>query len=105
MMNHTISIGTQNHKFYDQELLYASKVLDNCEKLDPKSIDLTSTNFNTYFYNTDGNKSNFDTLAAEISLFIKGQLAVTGIAESNIDSNQKELYKLDGNSSYYGEKI
>ena len=94
----------QNHDCYSQELLVASNILENCKKFDNKSINLTTTNFNTYFYNVDGNKSNFDTFASEIACF-NNKFTVIGIVETNVNSDQKELYKLDGYNSFYSDKI
>ena len=84
--------------------MVASNILENCKKIDKKAIDLTTTNFNTYFYNIDGNKSNFDSFASEIACFNE-KFSVIGLVETNVNSDQKELYKLDGYISFYSDKI
>ena len=50
-------------------------------------------NLNFYFYNLDGNKSNFDTLAGELHRF-GDKFSFIGLAETNVDSQHKDLYKL-----------
>ena len=88
---------------YNQELLDASNILEKCKYTQSKSIDLSNTNFNTYFQNIDGNKTNFDTLASEVALY-KGGFSVIGICETNINSDQKEMYILDDYNSFYSDK-
>ena len=51
-------------------------------------------NLNFYFYNIDGNKSNFDTLAGEI-----------GLAETNVNAEHKDLYKLSNYNNFYTDRL
>ena len=50
-------------------------------------------NLNFYFYNLFGNKSNFDTLAGELHRF-GDKFSFIGLAETNVDAEHKDLYKL-----------
>ena len=84
--------------------LFASNLLEKCNYHGFNSLDLKSSNFNTYFYNIDGNKSNFDTFISEIVPF-DGKFSVIGIAETNISSDQKDLYNIDEYNSFYSDKI
>ena len=62
----------ENINNFTGDLKGASKVLDACQKLNAKSlVNLISEQFNMniYFYNIDGNKSNFNTLTAELNCF------------------------------------
>ena len=68
------------------------------------SLDLKSSNFNTHFYNIDGNKSKFYTFISEIVPF-DGKFSVIGIAETNISSDQKDLYNINEYNSFYSDKI
>ena len=59
----------ENINNFTGDLRGASKVLDACQKITTKSLlHLISEKFNLniFFYNIDGNKSNFNTLAAEL---------------------------------------
>jgi len=68
---------------------------------DPRS---PSPNFSMFFNNIDGNLTNFDSLAVELS---KYSLAFSAIAvcETNINSTQKGLYDMKGYESYYQSKL
>ncbi len=52
-----------------------------------------SNNCNVYFHNIDGNKTNFDTLATEITKY-KNTFSAIGIAETNVDKEHAILYPL-----------
>ena len=69
----------QNDVCYNQEILNATNILDKCKYTQPKSIDLSTTNFNTYFYNIDGNKTNFDSFASEVALYKSGFSVTTSL--------------------------
>ena len=45
-------------------------------------------NLNFYFYNIDGNKSNFDTLAGDT---LADKFSFIGLAETNVDSEYNDL--------------
>ena len=98
----------KNPLCYTGDTTEASNVLENCENFACKDVDMllnkSENNFNTYFYNIDGNKSNFDVFAAEIKK-IQGEISVIGIAETNVNSDQKDLYRLDNYESFYSDKL
>ena len=52
----------------------------------------------------DGNASNFDTLIATLKV-INHKFTIIGIAETNVDSSQKDLYTIPGYASIYQDKI
>ena len=54
--------------------------------------------------NIDGNASNFDELAVEISMF-NFQFSVIGIAETNTAPELSSLYQLTNYNSFYQDKI
>ena len=99
----------QNISNFTGNLKEVSRVYENCKNIDTKTLkNLMSVpekfNMNIYFYNIDGNKSNFNTFAAELNGF-KDLFSIVGLAETNIDSSQKALYNLDGYNSYYSDKL
>ena len=54
---------------YSEDLQEACRVLDNCMNINVSTLISKMNqdyNLNCYFYNLDGNKSNFDTLAGEL---------------------------------------
>ena len=53
------------------------------------------------FQNIDGNKSNFDTLAIELKCY---EFSIIALAETNEDSEIKDLYQLTNYRSFYQEK-
>jgi len=100
--------------FYNQNafeiidsLREASKTLENCTKNNTqdtlKLLDETH-DFSTFFYNIDGNKSNFDSLAAELSQF-KSKFSIIGLAETNTNPDHSELYPLDNYNNFYNETL
>ena len=102
-------------KFFDQnigqytgDLLEASKVLEGCKYYSAIAANdlmpLNSKKLNTYFYNIDGNRSNFDTFAAEINP-LKAKLSLIGLVETNVDADQKGLFQLDHFNSFYSDKL
>ena len=87
----------------------ASQVLEKCGNFASSEdvsnlLNQSSNNFNTYFYNIDGNKTNFNVFASEL-LNMKGELSAIGIAETNVNADQKQLYPLLGYKSYYSDKL
>ena len=61
-------------------------------------------NLNFYFYNLDGNKSNFDTLAGELHRF-GDKFSFIGLAETNVDAEHKDLYKLTNYNNFYADRL
>ena len=52
--------------------------------------------------NVDGNRSNFDNFAVHLSK-MKHKFSVIGIAETNIEPENKNLFCIDGYTSFYQE--
>ena len=64
----------ENVNNFTGDLRGALKVLDACQKLNAKSlVNLISEQFNMniYVYNIDGNRSNFNTLTAELNCVLR----------------------------------
>ena len=61
---------------------------------------LTENNFSTLFQNIDGNRANFDNFAVKLEE-LQHRFSVIGLAETNVDPNNKDLYALDNYKSYY----
>ena len=99
-------------KFYDNEppevtqhLETMSEVLEKChcytrhefsEMLDNNLVADKSGIFSSLFFNIDGNRTNFDSFAAELHT-LKYEFSVIGLAETNVNENQANLYKLSPN--------
>ena len=102
--------------FYNRELhneisiLHdANSTLKKCNNYLSKSVKTLEPellgDFSTLFYNIDGNKSNFDSFASELSTLAM-KFSVIGLAETNIGKDETaSLFKIDGYKSYYNEKI
>ena len=61
--------------------------------------------FSTFFLNIDGNFSNFDQLVTEIHS-LDHKFSVIGLAETNIDAEHKDLYKISEEyTSVYQSKL
>ena len=100
--------------FYNDSLVdsvpwlnHACKVLDNCQCTSAENILLkfdSTTDFSTLFYNLDGNKSNFDCLTAELTVF-KDKFSVIGLAETNTESCHSQLYPIDNYNSFYNDPL
>ena len=80
--------------------VYDSRNFSNLMKLHNKEGQCPSAIFN----NIDGNASNFDAFATEITGF-NHMFSFIGIAETNIDSDLKDLYKIPGYNSEYNDKF
>ena len=99
-------------KFYDNEppevsehLESMSNILEKCRCYTRQEFsDMLSTNldhdrseiFSTLFFNIDGNKTNFDNFAAEIHT-LEYEFSIIGLAETNVDESQANIYKLSPN--------
>ena len=101
-------------KFYGEHLSdtfdciqKGSSLLDSCSYTKSSNLHELVTagiDFKTLFYNIDGNKTNFDTFAAEIKSQ-KVKFSVIALAETNIGKDKGDLYNLDCYSHFYGDKI
>ena len=119
---------TDSDKFYDNvspdladSLENISKILKDCKGYSKiqfsetlKSLEQTYQSngrsdttglFSTYFLNIDGNLSNFDQFVTEIQS-MDYEFDAIGLAETNIDAEHKDLYKVsDSYSSVYQSKL
>lgn len=115
--------ASDSDKSYEQELSEvfgdlstASRLLDKCENFDSiatlnKMTDSlrigietpTETKLSTLFQNIDGNKSNFDNFTVLMHQ-IKHKFSVIGLAETNVEPTNKDLYQMDDYISFYQEK-
>ena len=94
-----------------EELNEASSILECCKSLKSTSelerlVELKGVscmNFSTLFQNVDGNRSNFDNFAAHINK-IKHKFSVIGLAETNTEPANKDMFCLDGYTSFYQDK-
>ena len=110
------SLGIQNDnnsdKYYDVDITdiidtvnQASNILENCSSITLTTLDsLISNNnevdFSTCFLNIDGNKSNFDSLVAELAP-VKNKMSIIGLAETNTDPSLQNLFQLPEYTSFY----
>ena len=93
------------------DLKAISKILSNCARqntindvnnsLSNQEIPLRNETFSVMFQNIDGNKTNFDNFAINIEKQLVHKFSVIGLAETNIDSSNKDLYPLQDYTSYY----
>lgn len=89
----------------DPELTKISSILKSCRSLTVTDInnthkDITSAKNSLFFLNIDGNKSNFDSLVAELTQY-KYTHSIIGLAETNTDPELSDLYQLDGYNNFY----
>ena len=93
---------------YSEDLSGACRVLENCKSINVSTLigimKDDQYNLNTYFYNIDGNKTNFDTIAGEIHRF-GDKFSFIGFAETNVDPQHKDLYTLNNYNNYYNERL
>ena len=105
-----------NRNFYCLECSFTIIIRDNPYKelIEDSSSDINESaliskmnqdyNLNFYFYNLDGNKSNFDTLADELHR-CGDKFSFFGLAETNVDSQHKDLYKLSNYNNFYNDRL
>ena len=105
---------SDNNRFYDNEpvdydplVAEISSVLDRCSTYSYQTLkDMgknSSSNFSSYFLNIDGNQTNFDSLSAELEIY-QHKFSVIGIAETNVDQCNGDLYQLPGYTACYQGK-
>ena len=92
--------------YYIQSLQTASSILECCKNLSIsqfnsdtsfKNLDHT---FSTCFMNIDGNSTNFDDFVIQMQS-INHKFSVVGLAETNTDSENGNLYQINDYSSCY----
>ena len=101
---------------YIESIQELSEILENCKSYGKdqfndmaQKIELEHKNknslFSTYFYNIDGNSTNFDLHRASLNI-LKHKFSIIALAETNVDETQKGLYKLSNEyESVYSSKI
>ena len=94
---------TDHH--YDEDIVdtldilaIASHTLNNCTSHTRNNLAQIlnsdeTINFSTFFLNIDGNKTNFDSLAAELST-LSHEFSIIGLAETNIYPLLKNMYPI-----------
>ena len=95
------------------DIVELSKVLENCCSFNVKTFNNLSkqvyskTNriFSCLFNNIDGCASNFDNFATDIVCQYKHLFSVIGIAETNIQSCHRDLYRLNDYTAEYSDKF
>ena len=111
-------VNNDSEKFYDDDgfchdgnIHQISNVLERCKGYSASALNSeipkiantqtkTCTKFSSYFINIDGNKTNFDSLCAELNR-IDTKFSVIGIAETNTDEPLKDLYQIPSYNSFY----
>ena len=94
---------------YIESLKNISDILENCQVYTtPELTKLLSKNnsrhLSSYFQNIDGNSSNFDQFALHLAA-IKQKLSFIGLAETNTDIANEQLYQIDGYTSCYQSRL
>ena len=96
---------SEDSKFYDDDpnslpdsIQFASNILNQCDAYSTQQVtslyrSLQTQAFSSYFLNIDGNKTNFDHLVVELSMF-NFDFSAIGLAETNTDSHHKLLYQI-----------
>ena len=93
------------HRDYDEETLKISNFLENCRSYNAQELEAShASNFkqfgSSYFLNIDGNKSNFNSLVAELHR-IGHKFTAIGLAETNVSSAESQVYALPDYNSFY----
>ena len=93
-----------------EDISEIKKILDSCKKYSPKTfsnlINLhkdSNKNLTALFNNIDGNASNFDMFVTDITRY-NHAFSIIGIAETNVDIDCKDVYRIPGYVSEYNEK-
>ena len=67
-------------------------------------LDAHKNKLSVFYNNIDGVASNFDNLSAELSP-MKSKFSIVTLAETNLDAENKDLFKFTGYQSFYQSKI
>ena len=98
--------------FYDEDpealpdfIQQTSNILEQCKSFSTTQLNnifqgIDTLTFSSYFLNIDGNHSNFDQFALELSRF-SNPFSVVGIAETNTSPSLSHLYQISDYTSYY----
>ena len=99
-------------RFYDEDsgalpdiIQNSCNILQNCRSFSTTQLnsftqDLNEDIFSSYFLNIDGNSTNFDQAAFELSQ-IDHPFSVIGFAETNTSPSSSHLYQITDYTSYY----
>ena len=95
----------------DEDLRTISNILKSCDFYDKKKFDFLTRDLRSdnsallsiVFNNIDGNASNFDHFVADLSQY-KEHFNVIAIAETNLENQHNDLYKINGYRSEYNDK-
>ena len=106
---------TDYDKFYEEtpeslqdEIVMAKNVLQNCKKFDQirdfnnhfeQSL-IKFDGISSLFLNLDGNATNFDLLSLKVQE-MSHKFPIIGLAETNTDPCNKDLYIIEGYTSFY----
>ena len=89
---------------YIESIQAMSSILENCKSFTIDQFNRSSIgskdSFSTYFLNIDGNATNFDNFAVQMSTF-QHKFSIIGLAETNTNPENKDLFPLDNYSSCY----
>ena len=89
---------------YIESIQAMSNILENCKSFTidqfNRSSIVSKDSFSTYFLNIDGNATNFDNFAVQMSTF-QHKFSIIGLAETNTNPENKDLFPLDNYSSCY----
>ena len=91
-----------------EDIQTISKVLNSCKLFSKKSLPTSfgssaADTFSLVFNNIDGNSTNFDSFISDLSQY-KAKFSAIAIAETNINEEHQQLYKIAGYRSEYGSK-
>ena len=89
----------------DPLIMKVSQTLESCQSFSTYELNThLSDSLKSYggmlFLNIDGNKSNFDHFAAELSR-LKIKFPVIGLAETNIEPDESSVYFIEGYKAFY----
>ena len=87
------------HQLLQNCLPHSIGYIDNLLRLDKHKNKLS-----VFYNNIDGVVSNFDSLSAELSS-MKNTFSVITLAETNLDAENKNLFRFNGYQSFYQSKI
>ena len=92
---------------YIESIQSISHILENCQSFSINELNnhnaISSGDvklFSTFFLNIDGNPTNFDNFAVQMAS-IKHKFSVIGLAETNTDAENGNLYQLHEYSPLY----
>ena len=89
----------------DENIQKISQILESCKSYSVNDINnLHHESFDKFtsmfFLNIDGNKSNFDSLVAELERYTH-KFSIVGIAETNTDADVGQVYQMAEYTSFY----